>query len=98
MPRYKPRVKARPKLSHDAHDKLMACLHWYIGRDKKRPEYLQAPFYYDAIFKWRNDLSADNEDLMWAVTTICTAPRYGGEAEALKYADGLPAVPRWPFK
>src|SRR5262250_77645 len=36
MPRYKPRVKAGPNLSHEARDKLMAWLVWWIGRDKKR--------------------------------------------------------------
>jgi len=96
MPRYKPKPKIGPQLSHDAGDKVMACLLWHIGKDKKRPEYVQAPFYYDAILKWREGLSADNEDLMWTVITIYTTPRYGGEKVAERYAADLPAVPKPP--
>src|SRR5262249_43862468 len=98
MPRYKPRVKAGPTLSHDAHNKLMAALSWYIGRNKSDPLYVRAPFYFDAILKWRGDLSADNEDLLDTVIKVATTPRYGGEKAAEKHADGLPAVPPWPFK
>jgi hypothetical protein len=98
MPRYKPRIQAGPKLSHDAHDKLMAALNWYVGRNKSDPQYVRAPFYFDAILKWRNDLSADNEDLMWTAITVYTTPRYGGEPVALKYAEDLPAVPSYPFR
>src|ERR1700746_1252834 len=97
MPRPKPRIKAVPTLSHDAHDKLMAALNWYVGRNKSDPQYVRAPFYFDAVLKWRNDLSADNEDLLGTVITIYTTPRYGGEPVALKYAEDLPAVPPYPF-
>src|SRR5262245_52882741 len=97
MPRYKPRVKAGPTLSHDAHDKLMAALNWYVGRDKRDPQYVRAPFYFDAILKWRGDLSADNGDLLDTVVKVATTPRYGGEKVALRYAADLPAVPPWPL-
>ena len=96
MPRYKPKPKIGPQLSHDAGEKLTACLTWYIGKDKKRPEYARAPSYYDAILKWRDDLSADNEDLMWTVITICTTPRLGGETVAKQYAADLPPVLKPP--
>jgi hypothetical protein len=42
--------------------------------------------------------SADNDDLLGTVITIATTPRYGGEKVAERYADGLPAVPPWPFQ
>jgi hypothetical protein len=95
MPRWKPKPKIGRQLSHDAGDKLTACLNRYIGRDKGA-EYVRAPHYYDAILKWRDDLSADNEDLMWTVITICTTPRLGGEKVAVKYAADLPPVPKPP--
>jgi len=99
MPRRgKQRVQAGPKLSHDKRDKLMAALNWYVGGSKTDPRYVQAPHYFDAIWKWRHELSADAEDLLGTVTTIATTPRYGGERAAEGYADDLPAVPPWPFK
>src|SRR5215813_4271469 len=60
----------------------MAALNWYVGRNKSDPQYVRAPFYFDAILKWRGDLSADNEDLLGTVITIATTPRYGGEKVA----------------
>src|SRR5262249_59430389 len=96
MPRYKPRVKAGPTLSHDAHDKLMAGLCWYVGRNKSDPLYVRAPFYFDAILKWRGDLSADNEDLLDTVIKVATTPRYGGEPVGLEKAACLPPAPPGP--
>jgi len=42
-------------------------------------------------------MSLDNEELVGTVLEIYNTPRYGGEKTALQYADGLPAVPPWPF-
>jgi len=99
MPRRgKQRVQAGPKLSDDKRDKLMAALNWYVGGSKTDPRYVQAPHYFDAIWKWRHDLSADGEDLLDTVMKTATTPHYGGEAQAEKHAADLPAVPPWPFK
>jgi hypothetical protein len=62
MPRYKPRIQAGPKLSHDAHDKLMACLHWYYGKFKSDPDYVRAPHYFDAVYQWFQKLSLDDTE------------------------------------
>ena len=93
MPRYKPRVKAGPTLSHDAHDKLMACLSWYHARYKDHhPDYVRAPFYFDAILRWHEVLSIDDLELCGTVHEIYVTP-WWGEPVALKYAADLPAVP-----
>ena len=96
MPRHKGQIKAGPQLSQDAGDKVTACLNWYVARNKRDPKYLTAPSYYDAVLKWRKELSAANEDLMWNVITVATAPRHGGERSAEQYAAELPPVPKPP--
>jgi hypothetical protein len=95
MPRYKPRVKAGPTLSHDPRDKLMAALNCYIGWNKNDPQYVRAPFYLDAVLKWRNDLSADNEDLFGTVITIYTTPRYGGDQIGPRCTTVRPPMRAW---
>jgi hypothetical protein len=97
MPRYKPRIQAGPKLSHDAPDKLMACLLWWVAESKTHPDYVRAPFYFDAILKWHASLSLDGNELCATVHEVYTNLRYGGKPVALKYAEDLPAVPPWPF-
>ena len=97
MPRYKPRLKAGPKLSHDAHDKLRACLCWYYGKFKDHPDYVRAPHYFDAIYQWHERLNIDDLELCGTVHETYVTPRWG-EKVALKYAADLPAVPPWPFK
>ena len=92
MPRYKPRIQAGPKLSHDAHDKLMAALNWYVGRNKSDPQYVRAPFYFDAVLKLRNDLSADNEDLLGTVITVYTLRRREGGGAVRRWSASRPAV------
>jgi hypothetical protein len=44
-------VKPGPKLSHEPHEKLMACLHWYYGKFKDDPDYVRAPHYFDAVYQ-----------------------------------------------
>jgi len=85
-------------VSHDARDKLMACLHWWYGRYKDHPDYVKAPFYFDAVYQWHQRFTLDGEELVGTVIEIYNAPRYGGEKVALQYAEDLPAVPPWPFQ
>jgi len=68
-------VKPGPKLSHDAHDKLMACLVWWIGRDKKHADYVRAPHYFDALWQWHQRLTLDGEELVGTVLEIYNTPR-----------------------
>jgi hypothetical protein len=88
--------KIGPQVSHDAGDKLTAALNWYVARDKHSPGYVRAPHYFDAVLKWREELSPDHEDLLWTVISIYTTPRLGGETVAEKYAADLPPVPKPP--
>jgi|SRR5262244_4024760 len=99
MPRYKPRLKAGPELSHDAHDKLMAALNWYVARNRTDRQYVRGAL----LLRCRPEvarrlISQQRGDLLDTVIKVATTLSYGGEKVALQYADDLPAVPPWPFQ
>ena len=48
--------------------KLMACLHWRYGRDKRDPDYVRAPHYFDAVYQWHPRLPIDGEELVGTVS------------------------------
>jgi hypothetical protein len=69
--------------------------HW-IGRDKSRPEYAQAPHYHDAVQQWFKRLSPDDAERVHTVVYVYSVPGYGGEKAAVVYAALLPSVPAAP--
>ena len=96
-----PRVNPDPKLSHEPHDKLMACLHWHYGKFKNEPDYVRAPYYFDAVYQWFQKLSLDDTERVYVVQQAYFTLRgwkEDGEPVALRYAEDLPPVPPWPFK
>ncbi len=95
MPRPKQRIKAGPTLSHDTHDKLMACLLWWKARDKSDPHYVKAPLHFDAILAWHERLSLDDEEQCATVHEVYMR-RGWGERIAEEYAAFLPPVPPFP--
>jgi hypothetical protein len=95
-PRNKPRPPGPASLSDDRYDKLVAALNWWIGRDKSRQEYLQAPHYHDAVQQWFERLSLDDQERVHTVVYGYSTPGYGGEKAAVDYAAFLPDVPSPP--
>ena len=90
-------MKVGPKLSHDRHDKLMACLHWYVGQFKTdHPKYARAPHYFDAVYNWFERMNLDGKEQVYTAVEVYNTPREGGAPVALKYAEDLPPVPPWP--
>jgi hypothetical protein len=95
------RSRSKPKrgpapLSEDRFDKFLAAMHWYVARNKDKPEYLQAPAWMDAVGQWYDGLSLDHVELVNTINVIYNTPRYGGEEVAVQYAADLPAVPTPP--
>jgi len=99
MIRSRPLSKSKPPgrapLSDDRFDKLVAALNWWIGRDKTRPEYVQAPHYHDAIQRWWERLSLDDQERVHTIVYVYSVP-YGGEKAAVDYAAFRPDVPPPP--
>jgi hypothetical protein len=95
-PRSKPKPPGPAPLSDDRYDKLVAALNWWIGRNKSRPEYAQAPHYHDAIQRWWERLSLEDAERVHTVVYVYSAPGYGGEKAAVDYAAFLPDVPPPP--
>jgi hypothetical protein len=94
-PRSKPRRGPAP-LSGERLDKLVAALNWWVGRNKSRPEYVQAPHYHDAVQRWWERLSLDDQERVHTVLYVYSVPGYGGEKAAADYAAFLPNVPVAP--
>jgi hypothetical protein len=94
-PRKKPKVGAAP-LSDDRFDKLVAALNWWVGRNKARPEYVQAPHYHDAVQRWWERLSLDDQERVHTIGYVYSVPGYGGEKAAVEYAAFLPSAPPSP--
>lgn len=97
------RSRSRPKprrgpapLSGDRFDKLVAALNWWVGGNKSRPEYVQAPFYHDAVQRWWERLSLDDQERVHTINYVYAVPGYGGENAAAEYAAFLPDVPAAP--
>jgi hypothetical protein len=58
---------AKPGISHDARDKLMAALNCPYGKMKDSCTYRCAPMYFDACPEWHERLSEnDQENLLHA--------------------------------
>ena len=95
MPRPKPRIKAGPTLSHDNHDKVMACLLWWKARDKSDPDYVKAPRYFDAILAWHEGLSFVDKERCATIHEVYVRPGWG-ERAAEEYAAFLSPVLKFP--
>jgi hypothetical protein len=93
--RPRPKISRGPSVSHDAHDKLIACLYWWVARDKSDPDYVKAPHYFDAILAWHDALSLDDEERCATVHEVYVRPGWR-ERFAKQYADALPPVPKAP--
>jgi len=91
MPRPKPRIKAGPTLSHDNHDKVMACLLWWKARDKSDPDHVKAPHYFDACLEWHQGLSADDKETVLTLADLMGSA-HKGAAESI--AASLPPAPQ----
>jgi hypothetical protein len=94
-PKPKPRRAPFP-LSSDRFDKFVAAMSWYVGRHKDRPEYLQAPAYFDAVSQWFDRLSLDGQERVHTAVYVYVTPGYGDEQAAVEYAAFLPDVPPPP--
>ena len=86
-------MRRGPEVSKDPFDKMIAAMMWWQAWYKDNPEYIRAPHYYDAIMKWHENLSLDNEEWCTVVHEICVTPRLGGPKNAEKHAGELPPVP-----
>ena len=93
MPRYKQRIEAGPKLSDDRHDKFIAAMNWYVGRNKNDPEFARAPHYYAAVSEWFDRLSLDDQERVHTVVYVYSTAGYGREPAAIVYAALLPSAP-----
>jgi hypothetical protein len=56
----------------------MACLLWWVAESKTHPDYVRAPFYFDAILKWHASLSLDGNELCGTVHEVYSTPRRVG--------------------
>ena len=85
---------AKPSLSTDAKEKLMACLNWPIGLSKRDPDYQAAPDYYDAAWEWYRGLSPKQRE---TVSTIIAARSIPDRRKVAKiWAADLPPAPKCP--
>jgi hypothetical protein len=72
---------------------MIAAMSWWRARYKGDPEYIRAPHYYDAVQKWHENLSIDNEEVCATVYAIYVDRHYGGPKGAEECAATLPAAP-----
>jgi hypothetical protein len=89
------RTQRSDALSDDAEDKTYAAMSWHLGKSKSGPDYVRAPFYFDACWAWYQRLSEDHRDLVTYVIDAFAYPNMRREAERL--ASELPPAPRCPL-